>query len=136
MAWHLSGFPADIYVKGRFRALTNELNRFHAGLEEQTGQIELAVNDMKKAVGEAREKVRIRATEFLATRLHGSILGRAGVMGSSQAETFLALAGADAKKTEEFKNWDEAQKKVEAAGKRYEKAYQELQTLLTAEMWT
>ncbi len=130
MAWRLSGFPAEIYVKGRFRALTAELKTLKALLDKASEQIEKAVEDLKKPDNVKIEIVRTAAARFFADQIKGSTGRNFGLMGNSQAALFFAIGGDAAKGTEDFKKWDATRLEAEAAGKRYEKAYQELEVLL------
>ncbi len=130
IAWRLSGFPTNIYIAGRFRALTSQHNQFQKFLEEQIPQLEAAVADLKNAEGEARETLRRAAANFLASRLPGRTAAGAGAMADMQAVLFLAFAGKAAKNSDGYKDWENSRKQVEVIGRGYEQAYAELQVLV------
>jgi len=130
LAWRLSGFPTKIYVRGRLRALTKELCMIEDALNKCIEQIKLAIAAVKNAKDEERATICTAASKFLQDQLQGRTAAKVGEMGKSQAEVFLALFGDDAKKFEDYKNWEIAQQKLDAVGKSYEQIYQELLALV------
>lgn len=130
LAWQLSGFPTEIYVRGRLRALTKELGMVEDRLAKSAEQIKIAIEDVKNSKDGKRAITCDGAARFLQDQVHAQIAIKIGEMGKSQADIFLGVFGEDAKKFSDFKNWESAHQKLDAIGKAYAQSYQELLALV------
>lgn len=130
LAWQLSGFPIEIYVRGRLRALTQELGTVEELLAKRAEQIKLAIADVKNSPDGEKEKVCSNAAKFLRDQVQAQIAIKFVEMGKSQADIFLSAFGDEAKKSADYKNWESAQQKLGTTGKAYARDYQELLALV------
>jgi len=130
IAWRLSGFPTDVYVKARFQGLLKELQEYETLLKTQADQIAKALENLETANEQEKAVVCSAAQKFLKAQLRGGVAGQAGAMVNMRAELFFTFAGEEAKTSEDYRRWKSAQSEVEAAGRHYEKLYSKLELCL------
>lgn len=130
LAWQLSGFPTEVYVRGRLRALTSELGVVEGMLTKSAEQIKNAIADVKGAEEGEKAKICSVAANFLQNQVQAQTASKFGDMGKSQADIFLGVFGDDAKRSADYKNWEAAHQKLDAIGKAYAQSYQELLALV------
>jgi hypothetical protein len=130
LAWQLSGFPTEIYVRGRLRALTQELGVVEELLAKSAEQLKIAIEDVRTASDVEKAKVCGVAAKFLQNQVQAQMAAKLGEMGKSQADIFLSVFGEDARKSPDYRNWESAHQKLGTTGKAYARVYQELLALV------
>jgi hypothetical protein len=122
LSWRVSDLPRDVYIRGRIRALVEELTAIDVNLRSGVEKLQKGAKTFQELPLEKQSSQINLMSKWLESFLESDSARKSGQVVQFRAWAFLALAKNQAKETEEYLKLEAVHKSVEVLGNEYAQA--------------